>query len=69
MELPDWIDSETLYHPMYWLLTLGAEFALLLGFKSQEFWGTEIGMPWYAKLLTLVLVPVAAFFIVNKLKS
>lgn len=66
MELPEWIDSEVIGSPMYWVLTIGAEFALLLGFKGQELWGTDIGMPWYAKLITLLLVPVASYFITKK---
>jgi len=63
MELPSWIDEEVVYSLGFWLLTIGAELALMIGFKAQSAWGTEIGMSLFSKIMTLALVPVAAYFI------
>jgi hypothetical protein len=54
---------------MYWLMTAGAELALILGFKFQSSWGAGVSMPWYSMALTLLLVPVAAYVIVLKMRS
>lgn len=68
MSLSDYLDTERLADPMYWLLTGGAEVALLIGFKAQGLWATDIGMSIWSKLLTLALVPIASYFIVGAVK-
>lgn len=67
MSWDDYIDSERVSDPMYWLLTGGAELALLIGFKAQGLWG-GMSMSIWSKLLTLALVPVAAYFVVGYIK-
>lgn len=69
MELPSWIDSDVLSSSAFWLLAGGAEFALLIGFKMQSSWGTDIGMSLASKIITLALVPIAAYFIAMKMRS
>ena len=68
MSWDDYIDSETLTDPMYWLLTGGAELALLIGFKAQGLWGSDMGMSIWSKIGTLALVPVASYFIYKFVK-
>lgn len=69
MDLPSFIDEDVLQNPMYWLLTFAAEIALLIGFKAQSLWGTEIGMPIMTKIITLALVPLASYVIIKKFQS
>ena len=64
MSFDDFIDTEVIYSPAYWMLTIGAELALLIGFKAQGLWNTEMGMPITFKILTLAAVPIVAYFIV-----
>ena len=66
MDIPGWIDEDIIYNPMYWLLTAGAEFALLIGFKAQSYWGAGLGMSLWSKILTLALIPVGAYFVFGK---
>ena len=74
MDLPDWIDEDIIANPAYWIITIGAELAILLGFKAQKVWGGDmisVGMSPIAftliKLSAVVLIPVISFFIVKKL--
>lgn len=69
MELPSFIDEEVITNPFYWMLTAGAELALLIGFKLQGSWSADIAMPFYSKLLTLILVPVACYFVTWKVTN
>jgi hypothetical protein len=69
VELPGFLDSDILGNPMYWMLTAGAELALILGFKFQSSWGAGASMPWYSMVLTLAAVPIASYFIVMKFRS
>lgn len=64
MSWDDFIDTEIVSNPAYWLLAGGAEFALLIGFKLQSAWGTDMGMPLLMKVLVLALIPIAAYFVV-----
>lgn len=67
MEIPSWLDEDVIGNPMYWLLTAGAELALMIGFKLQSQWGTELSMPIYSKIITLALIPVASYFVTMKI--
>ena len=62
MDVPDFLDNEVLSNIGFWFLTVGAEFALMIGFKLAEQWGNG-GVGWVTKILSLALVPVAAYFI------
>lgn len=64
MSLDDFLDTEILYSPVYWLLAGGAELALLIGFKAQGLWNAGAGMPFFSKVVTLVAIPIVAYFIV-----
>lgn len=66
MGIMDYLDEEIIYNPMYWLLTAGAEIALMLGFKFQSSWGIET-MPLLSSIGVLAAVPVAAYFVVMKI--
>ena len=68
MSWDDYIDTERVTDPVYWMLTGGAELALLIGFKAQGLWSAGMEMSIWSKLLTLALVPVAAYFIVGFVK-
>ena len=67
MEIPSIIDTDVISNPMYWLLTAGAEFALLLVFKLQGSWSAGSSMPLTSKLITLALVTVASYVIALKM--
>ena len=69
MEIPSWIDSDIINNPMYWLLTAGAEFALLIGFKAQGWWGSGVTMPFFSKLGILLIIPIVSYFVVMKFRS
>lgn len=69
MDLSEIFDADVLYNPAYWLLTGGAIIALILGFSAQGLWSTEMSMPLYAKILTIVLTPVASYLIVQRFSS
>ena len=56
------IDPEVIQNPSYWFLTVGAELALMIGFKTQDAWGNG-AMPFYTKLIVLAAVPIAAYVI------
>ena len=62
VELDGILDMEVFYNPAYWFLSGGAIFALLLGYKLQSAWGQPM-MPLSTLIITLVLVPVAGYFI------
>jgi hypothetical protein len=64
----EFLDEDIIYNPMYWLLTAGAEFALILGFKLQTEWGVG-AMPFYSMLLTLAAIPIVSYFVVMKITS
>lgn len=64
MELPEFVDAEVFYSLGYWALALGAPLALLIGFKSTSLWGTELQVPLVTKVLSIVLMPVIAYFFV-----
>lgn len=66
MSLMDWIDEDVIFNPMYWFLTGAVEIALLIGFKLQSAWTADVSMPLYSKIGTLLLIPVASYFIVKK---
>lgn len=66
--LDELLDADTLYNPAFWMLAAGAEFALLLGYKAQSLWGIGT-MPFYTLIITMLLVPVAAYFITMKMGS
>lgn len=59
----DYIDTDILGSPMYWILTAGAELALLIGFKSQSLWNTEMGMSIWSKIGVLALIPFISYFL------
>lgn len=65
----EYFDSDVIYNPMYWLLTAGAIIAVILGFSTQTLWGTDVGMPLYSKILTIVLIPIVSYMIVLKFSS
>ena len=72
----DFLDEDIIYNPMYWLLTAGVEFALILGFKgaSNGMFGLvastgEMGIPWYTEILALIIMPVIIYFTVMKISS
>jgi len=69
MEMPSWLDSEVIFSAPYWLLTGGAELALMIGFKLQSSWGAGATMPFLSKVLVLALVPVAAYILALKFRS
>ena len=70
MGLDDYLDEEIIQNPMFWLLTAGAEFALLIGFKLQgSLWSAEVEMPLLSKILTLLLVPILGYFITKKITN
>lgn len=65
MSFDELLDTETLSNPMYWLLTGGTELALLIGFKAQGLWTSEMGMTLWTKLAILGAVPILAYFLVG----
>ena len=65
MGFEDYVDMDVIASPAYWLLTIGAAVALLLGFKMQDMWNTGLSIPIYSMIGILVIIPVVAYFIVR----
>lgn len=66
MELPSFIDEDVIYNPIYWLLTAGAELALMVGFKAQKYWGAGT-IPFWNMILILILLPLMSYLVVKKM--
>lgn len=66
MEIPSFLDEEVLTHPMYWLLTAGAEIALMIGFKAQSAWGVGV-MPFWQIIMVLAFLPIATYIVMMKM--
>jgi uncharacterized membrane protein len=66
MDWDDYLDPDIIYNPMYWLLVAGAEFAILLGFKAQTLWSTEVSMPLISKIAVLLCIPIMGYFVTKK---
>lgn len=72
MELPAFLEEDIIYGFGYWVLTIGALVALLLGFK---FAGTGLlggdgqGIPLFTKVAMLGLTPIISYLLALKFFS
>lgn len=66
MSIPDFIDTDILYSPAYWFLTVGTLVAFLIGFAGAEsglLGGENIGIPLFTKIVLLLVTPVISYLI------
>lgn len=64
------IDADVLYSPAYWVLTIGAEIAVLIGFKGTQLWGAgEVGLSIPVKIGIVLAIPFLAYAVAWKFQE
>jgi hypothetical protein len=68
--LDEIIDPDIIYNPAYWLLTIGAIIAEIIGFGGggllSGLISTEYSIPLTIKILTIGITPILSYLVVWK---
>ena len=74
MDLPEFIDTEVLYSPAFWIIGLLVTAGFIIGFKLTRIWGgvgieQQYSIPFYTKIILLLSSWLIAYGWVWKMRS